>query len=154
MLCFLLSPGHTDHSEENLSAPLLSISLGQPAIFLIGDSSLATVPTALLLRSGDVLMMERESRLAYHAVPRILAGPVATEQHQDFTQETFQCVTSALVRIWLIKNHILLSILFTWDGIINIEFGEGLGNFQCFLRFQTNNISRSQIYQKEVQHCL
>ena len=65
MLSFLLFAGHTDHSEDNLSAPLLSISLGQPAIFLIGGSSLATVPAAILLRSGDVLLMERESRLAY-----------------------------------------------------------------------------------------
>ena len=104
MFCFLLYPlyplypGHTDHSEENLSAPLLSISLGQPAIFLIGGSSLATVPSALLLRSGDVLLMERESRLAYHAVPRILAEPAPREQHEDFVQETSQCVTSVLVR--------------------------------------------------------
>ena len=86
--------GHTDQSEHNLSAPLLSISLGQAAIFLIGGSSLDTVPSAVLLRSGDILLMERESRLAYHAVPRILTEPAATEQHQDFVQESFQCVTS------------------------------------------------------------
>ena len=91
MSCFLLFPGHTDHSEDNLSAPLLSISLGQAAIFLIGGSSLATVPTAVLLRSGDVLLMERESRLAFHAVPRILSDPASTsEEHQDFVEETFQ----------------------------------------------------------------
>ena len=77
MFCFLLFAGHTDHSEDNLSAPLLSISLGQPAIFLIGGFSLATVPTAVLLRSGDVVMMERESRLAFHAVP--FAPPPASD---------------------------------------------------------------------------
>ena len=92
----MLYPGHTDHSEDNLSAPLLSISLGQPAIFLIGGSSLATVPSALLLRSGDVLLMERESRLAYHAVPRILSDPAPTseQEEQDFVQETFLSVPS------------------------------------------------------------
>ena len=90
MLSFLLFPGHTDHSEDNLSAPLLSISLGQPAIFLIGGSSLATVPAAILLKSGDILLMERESRLAYHAVPKILTGPAEREDHQDFVEETFK----------------------------------------------------------------
>ena len=42
--------GHTDHSEHNLAAPLISISLGLPAIFLIGDKTLDTVPCPLLLR--------------------------------------------------------------------------------------------------------
>ena len=45
-----LPPGHTDHSEVNLEAPLVSISLGLPAIFLIGGPSLDTVPCPLLLR--------------------------------------------------------------------------------------------------------
>lgn len=66
-----LSP-HTDHSEPNLSVPLLSISLGLPAIFLIGTASLDTIPAALLLKTGDVLVMEAEARLAYHAVPKII----------------------------------------------------------------------------------
>ena len=109
----LHSAGHTDHSEENLRAPLLSISLGQPAIFLIGGSSLATVPTAVLLRSGDVLLMERESRLAYHAVPRILVGPAGTEQHQDFVEETFQCGPSVVRNIILTPGGVLVDWLET-----------------------------------------
>ena len=63
---------HTDHSERNLSAPLVSISLGLSAIFLIGGSTLAEKPTALLLKSGDVLVMAKESRTAYHALPKVL----------------------------------------------------------------------------------
>ena len=94
----ILLAGHTDHSEHNLSAPLLSISFGLPAIFLIGGSSLATVPTAVLLRSGDVVMMERESRLAFHAVPRILTDTTSSEDHlhQDFVEENFQSVISVV----------------------------------------------------------
>ena len=50
-VCESLSPpGHTDHSEVNLGAPLVSISLGLPAIFLIGGPGLDTVPCPLLLR--------------------------------------------------------------------------------------------------------
>uniref|UniRef100_A0A1A9VBX9 Fe2OG dioxygenase domain-containing protein n=1 Tax=Glossina austeni TaxID=7395 RepID=A0A1A9VBX9_GLOAU len=64
--------GHTDHSEPNQKAPLFSFSFGQTAIFLIGGLTLQVKPTALFLESGDVLVMTRESRLCYHAVPRIM----------------------------------------------------------------------------------
>jgi len=64
--------GHTDHSEHCLSHPLLSISLGQPAIFLVGGESLSTTPYPYLLSTGDVLIMTKETRLCYHGVPRIL----------------------------------------------------------------------------------
>ncbi|KHJ42244.1 putative alkylated DNA repair protein AlkB [Trichuris suis] len=63
---------HVDNSERNLDHPLISISLGQPCVFLIGGSTKETEPTALVLRSGDVLVMSGPSRLAYHAVPRIV----------------------------------------------------------------------------------
>nr|CAB3221243.1 alkylated DNA repair protein alkB homolog 1 [Phallusia mammillata] len=66
-----LSP-HTDHSEKNLKAPLISISFGLPAIFLIGGLNKAQTPQAILIRSGDVIIMSEKSRLSYHAVPRIL----------------------------------------------------------------------------------
>lgn len=64
--------GHTDHSEYNLSAPLLSISFGLSAIFLIGGHSLDDEPVAILLRSGDTIIMSNESRLCYHGVPKVL----------------------------------------------------------------------------------
>ncbi|EDV99861.1 GH12171 [Drosophila grimshawi] len=64
--------GHTDHSELNLAAPLFSLSFGQTAIFLIGGMTLEEQPTALYLRSGDVLVMSEKSRLCYHAVPRVM----------------------------------------------------------------------------------
>ncbi|VVC28365.1 Hypothetical protein CINCED_3A024648 [Cinara cedri] len=65
--------GHIDHSEYNLSAPLLSISFGLSAIFLIGGHSLDDKPTAVLLRSGDIIIMSKESRLCYHGVPKVLS---------------------------------------------------------------------------------
>ncbi|EDV41026.1 uncharacterized protein Dana_GF20132 [Drosophila ananassae] len=64
--------GHTDHSEPNHLAPLFSFSFGQTAIFLIGGRTLEEKPTAIYLESGDVLVMSGESRLCYHAVPRII----------------------------------------------------------------------------------
>jgi len=72
---------HTDHSERNLSAPLVSISLGLSAVFLIGGTTLAEPPTPILLRSGDVLVMAGESRMAYHALPKVL--PATWEGNSD-----------------------------------------------------------------------
>ncbi|XP_059062476.1 nucleic acid dioxygenase ALKBH1 [Achroia grisella] len=63
---------HTDHSEVNLEAPLFSFSFGQSAIFLIGGTDKTTVPSAILLNSGDILVMSEAARLCYHAVPKIL----------------------------------------------------------------------------------
>ncbi|KAK7463307.1 hypothetical protein BaRGS_00038108 [Batillaria attramentaria] len=64
---------HTDHSELDHDAPLLSISFGQDAIFLLGGPTKATKPSAIMLHSGDICVMSGASRLAYHAVPRIMA---------------------------------------------------------------------------------
>ena len=72
---------HTDHSEKNLAAPLISISLGLSAVFLIGGPTLAEPPTPILLRSGDVLLMAGESRMAYHALPKVL--PATWEGNSD-----------------------------------------------------------------------
>ncbi|KAJ9589644.1 hypothetical protein L9F63_017133 [Diploptera punctata] len=64
--------GHTDHSEPDKEAPLFSFSFGQSAIFLLGGQTLEEKPTAMLIRSGDIVVMTAESRLCYHGVPRIL----------------------------------------------------------------------------------
>jgi alkylated DNA repair protein alkB homolog 1 len=62
---------HTDHSEFFLDSPLFSISFGQAAIFLIGGHEREDEATPILLNSGDILVMSTESRLCYHAVPRV-----------------------------------------------------------------------------------
>jgi len=75
--------GHTDHSELNLSAPLISISFGQPAIFLLGGLTLKEKPAAFLINSGDVIIMKESARLSYHAVPKILSGPSKWSENVD-----------------------------------------------------------------------
>lgn len=69
--------GHTDHSEPDRKAPLFSFSFGQSAIFLLGGKTLEEKPTAILIRSGDIVVMTGESRLCYHGVPRILCADEA-----------------------------------------------------------------------------
>ncbi|KAF7990725.1 hypothetical protein HCN44_000530 [Aphidius gifuensis] len=64
--------GHVDHSENNMDAPLFSISFGQTAIFLIGGLSQQEPAYPIYIKSGDVIVMSGESRLRYHGVPKIL----------------------------------------------------------------------------------
>ena len=56
--------GHKDHSEKNLTVPLISMSFGNAALFLIGGQSKDIKPKAIALKSGDILIMSGESRLA------------------------------------------------------------------------------------------
>lgn len=82
--------GHVDHSEPNKTAPLVSVSFGQSAIFLIGGPSKSTEPLALLLRHGDILVMTQEARQSFHAVPKILSNPLVS--HEDpFIFDYLQC---------------------------------------------------------------
>lgn len=63
-----MGPG-TSNNFLSLSS---SSSFGQSAIFLIGGKSKQVKPTPLLLRSGDVVIMAGDARLAHHGVPKIL----------------------------------------------------------------------------------
>lgn len=47
-------------------------SFGQSAVFLIGGPTKAFRPSAIYLHSGDIMVMSGPSRLAYHAVPKIV----------------------------------------------------------------------------------
>lgn len=80
--------GHTDHSEVDLDAPLFSFSFGQSAVFLIGGKTKEEEPTAIYLRSGDIVVMAKESRLCYHAVPRVFKDKVAS-WNLKFSEEDF-----------------------------------------------------------------
>ncbi|KAJ2892259.1 hypothetical protein GGI21_004247 [Coemansia aciculifera] len=66
--------GHVDKTEEKMDAPLISLSIGLSCVFLIGGMTRDTEPTPIVLRSGDVLAMCGESRMAYHGVPVVLDG--------------------------------------------------------------------------------
>ena len=65
---------HQDRDEQEFEAPVLSISLGDSAIFRIGGTERGGKTTSLKLASGDVLLFGGEARLAYHGIDRILTG--------------------------------------------------------------------------------
>lgn len=65
---------HRDEDEEDFSAPVVSISLGDTAVFRIGGRERSGKTETLKLSSGDVLVMGGEARLCYHGIDRVLAG--------------------------------------------------------------------------------
>lgn len=65
---------HVDADEEAWDAPVLSISLGDTAIFRIGGSLRSDPTRSVRLASGDVCMLGGASRRFYHGVDRILPG--------------------------------------------------------------------------------
>lgn len=64
--------GHLDDVERDMAQPIVSVSLGCDAVFLMGGHTRHVPPSALRLRSGDVLVLAGPARACYHGVPRIL----------------------------------------------------------------------------------
>lgn len=72
--------GHLDDAEIDQESPIYSFCLGLSCIFLIGGKTKETKPVAVRLDSGDLFIMSREARQAYHGVPRILSGTYLREK--------------------------------------------------------------------------
>lgn len=68
---------HQDRDEKDLTAPVVSISLGDDCLFRIGGTSRGDPTTSLRLSSGDVVVLGGEARLAFHGVDRIYPGSSA-----------------------------------------------------------------------------
>ncbi|MGU9980911.1 alpha-ketoglutarate-dependent dioxygenase AlkB family protein [Phreatobacter sp. HK31-P] len=65
---------HQDRDEEDLAAPVVSISLGETGLFRIGGTERGGKTASVKLASGDVLVFGGAARLAHHGVDRILPG--------------------------------------------------------------------------------
>lgn len=65
---------HQDRDEADFSCPVLSISLGDDALFRMGNPTRSGKSDTIWLRSGDVVVMGGKARLAYHGVDRIHPG--------------------------------------------------------------------------------
>jgi alkylated DNA repair protein (DNA oxidative demethylase) len=64
---------HQDRDEADLGAPVLSVSLGDTAVFRVGPA--AGGPTkSIRLASGDVCALTGPARLARHGIDRLLPG--------------------------------------------------------------------------------
>jgi alkylated DNA repair protein (DNA oxidative demethylase) len=59
---------HIDHDEKDFGAPIVSVSLGLPAVFLWGGKARADKARRVPLASGDVVVWGGASRRNYHGV--------------------------------------------------------------------------------------
>jgi alkylated DNA repair protein (DNA oxidative demethylase) len=65
---------HQDKDEKALAAPVVSVSLGDDALFRIGGTARKDPTRSVKLSSGDVVMFGGPARLAYHGIDRIYPG--------------------------------------------------------------------------------
>ena len=65
---------HQDKDEADFRFPVLSVSLGDTAVFRIGGLKRSDPTTSVRLSSGDVCLLAGEARLYHHGVDRILPG--------------------------------------------------------------------------------
>lgn len=59
---------HQDKDEHDYGAPIVSVSLGMPAVFLFGGLARADKTMRIPLQHGDVVVWGGEDRLRYHGV--------------------------------------------------------------------------------------
>jgi alkylated DNA repair protein (DNA oxidative demethylase) len=65
---------HQDKDEGDFSAPVVSLSLGDEALFRIGGTKRGGPTKSFRLRSGDAVVLGGAARLAFHGVDRIVSG--------------------------------------------------------------------------------
>ena len=65
---------HQDKNERDYTAPIVSVSLGLPAVFLFGGLRRKDRPQRMRLESGDVAVWGGPTRLAYHGVAPLVDG--------------------------------------------------------------------------------
>ncbi len=65
---------HQDRDEADFAAPVLSISLGDSAVFRIGGRTRRDPTRSMTLHSGDIVVLGGDARLAFHGIDRVLGG--------------------------------------------------------------------------------
>jgi alkylated DNA repair protein (DNA oxidative demethylase) len=86
------SPGaklslHQDKDEDDLRAPIVSVSLGLPAVFQFGGLRRNDPLQRVLLEHGDVVVWGGASRLFYHGIQPLKPGvhPLTGEYRYNLT---------------------------------------------------------------------
>ena len=65
---------HQDRDEQALDAPVLSLSLGDSAVFRYGGNQRNDSTKSIRLHSGDAVVIGGDSRLIFHGIERLLPG--------------------------------------------------------------------------------
>jgi alkylated DNA repair protein (DNA oxidative demethylase) len=65
---------HQDRNERDFGQPIVSVSLGLPAVFLFGGLKRAARPLRVPLEHGDVVVWGGPARLRFHGVAPLSQG--------------------------------------------------------------------------------
>jgi len=65
---------HQDKDEQDLDAPVVSVALGLPAMFLFGGAERGDRPRRIRMESGDVAVWGGPTRLAFHGIDTLADG--------------------------------------------------------------------------------
>lgn len=78
---------HQDRDERDFAAPIVSVSLGLPAVFLFGGSERNDRPRRVRVFHGDVAVWGGPSRLAFHGIAPLAEGehPLLGRQRLNLT---------------------------------------------------------------------
>ncbi|GLQ20803.1 alpha-ketoglutarate-dependent dioxygenase AlkB [Algimonas porphyrae] len=72
---------HVDNDEHAMGAPVVSVSLGDPALFRIGGEARGGKTAGLKLFSGDVVVLAGKARRSYHGISKVDYGQSALVPH-------------------------------------------------------------------------
>jgi alkylated DNA repair protein (DNA oxidative demethylase) len=86
---------HQDGDEGDFSAPVVSISLGDSALFRFGGPKRGDPTKSIKLHSGDVIVLGGPARLAFHGVDRIFGATSALLPDGGRLNLTLRHVTGA-----------------------------------------------------------
>jgi alkylated DNA repair protein (DNA oxidative demethylase) len=87
---------HQDRDEAELSAPVVSLSLGDTALFRVGGLTRGGPTRSFRLASGDAMTLGGPGRLAFHGIDRIYAGSSTLLAEGGRINLTLRRVTKAL----------------------------------------------------------
>ncbi len=65
---------HQDRNERDFAAPIVSVSLGLPAVFLFGGPRRSDRPRRVRLESGDIAVWGGPARLVFHGIEPLADG--------------------------------------------------------------------------------
>jgi DNA oxidative demethylase len=65
---------HQDYDEADFGWPIVSISLGADAVFMVGGYKRKDPTESVLLHSGDVVVLHHEGRTLFHGVKKVMPG--------------------------------------------------------------------------------
>ncbi len=65
---------HVDKDEADYAFPVVSVSLGDDAVFVLGQTVRKGPYRRMMVKSGDVCVLAGAARLRYHGVDRIVPG--------------------------------------------------------------------------------